>query len=368
MQASARRLDSIQALRGLAVLLVMLRHVLVFTTGDRGATMTRRDFLLVGDGGVDIFFVVSGFVMVLVSRKRFGQVREAVRFGYARIARIFPLYWCYTAGLFVVYEAAPQLLNRLRTGGSIAVLPSFLLLPQSRLPLIGQGWSLVHELYFYAVFALFLLVPRERLLPILLTGWAVVVLVANVPPIGFDPDTATAPALGVALHPLTLEFIAGAFIALVLLSDRAKTNVSRCAFAGAAGFIAVGLLQAFRWHELIGDWRRVILFGLPGTLLVLGTVSAELRHRWRFPAALVRLGDVSYSIYLSHVIVLGGIGYLGPKVTNPAGQVVLGAVMMSAAIIVGIVSYQLLEQPLLRLTGRISPRRQPSSGSAAPAS
>ena len=143
-------LVSIQALRAIAALLVFWGHAI-----NAVHLKIEADFPhLYGPFGVDLFFVISGFVMVYSSERLFGQPGAPITFFVRRLARIVPLYWLATAVLvwFVVPYASTK-----------AVLGSLFFAPHipSEAPLLFVGWTLIFEMFFYAVFAIALLAKRR---------------------------------------------------------------------------------------------------------------------------------------------------------------------------------------------------------------
>src|SRR5215510_5466128 len=143
-------LVSIQALRAVAALLVFWGHAINAVTAEVAADFPP----LYGPFGVDIFFVISGFVMVYSSERLFGRPDAPIKFFARRFVRIVPLYWAATAILvwFVVPYASTK-----------AVLGSLLFTPRipSEAPLLYVGWTLIFEMFFYTVFAVALLAKRR---------------------------------------------------------------------------------------------------------------------------------------------------------------------------------------------------------------
>ena len=117
--------------------------------------------------GVDLFFVISGFVMVTITGNQFQRAGFVREFLFHRITRIYPLYWLFTLLALAVLLARPDMLKR--SFEAQELVRSVLLLPQDGLPLLMVGWTLIHEMYFYIVFSL-LLVSERRVLLLLLLG------------------------------------------------------------------------------------------------------------------------------------------------------------------------------------------------------
>jgi exopolysaccharide production protein ExoZ len=299
------KLDTIQALRGLAALAVALYHLPLAEAAAIGLAGSNEAASLAwlsrnGFAGVDVFFVISGFIMVYVTANRDRGARSAGDFLLARIIRVYPLWWLFAAAAVVISLAAtgaPVHPDFGVPGDALAgyLVKSFALIPQDYAPVLNVGWTLIHEMYFYLVFAIILLFPA-RILPWALAAWSAgVALVA----LAFSGPVSGFAITELIFHPLTLEFSAGA--AAGLLITKGVTRFARV----LAGLGGLGLLVAMGVADGLGHdgWGRVIVFGLPAALLVYGLAAMDLRQPIRLPRALVFLGDASYALYLAHTLV-----------------------------------------------------------------
>ncbi|CAM3151240.1 acyltransferase [Pseudomonas floridensis] len=349
------RLYSLQGLRGLAVLGVVLFHMMPiearFSGGDTLLPPSLDFFQL----GVDLFFVISGFVMVIVSRGRFQSTVEAQRFLFNRLSRIYPTYWLYFFITLAVYLVQPGLVNS--GHGSSNLLMSFLLLPNDKVLLVMVAWSLLFELWFYLVFSGFLLF-RERSLPVLLVVWAAVIVMFN----ALQDWQAYSSALKIILHPYSLEFIVGAALALFFYgkhSARVPTPVVWGLLA-AALLVGIPLIAVNRLYDSQG-LLRMVMVGTTFGLLVLTLALLERRRRISIPAPLVAVGDMSYTIYLSHLLVLGVIGRVWSLVGNwPESyldNLLFAVLMLSATVCYGWVGYRCFEKPVLDRANAFGKRR-----------
>ena len=172
-----QKLASIQALRAIAAFGVVACHLFGFERNYiAGPGITPAAFQY-GMVGVDLYFVISGFIITLMCKGRFGRQGEAPRFLWRRFIRVYPifLFWC--LAVFAVFLLHPGMVNT--SHGRPDVLRSFLLLPQRNLPLLLVSWTLVYEAFFYVLFAGALRWLREEDLPRCLLAWAVVVVAGN---------------------------------------------------------------------------------------------------------------------------------------------------------------------------------------------
>jgi peptidoglycan/LPS O-acetylase OafA/YrhL len=338
-----RKIINIQALRGIAVLLVVAYHLTKIEAKYGNGETYLPGLFNIGIAGVDLFFVISGFVMVTVTHGWFQTQYSVRRFLYHRVTRIYPIYWIYSLVVLAIYLTYPDMVN-FSQGGEVNIVSSFLLLPQDQLPLLMVGWTLIHEMYFYLVFALLLLFPERRLIPLLLI-WGLFVIVM--------PQTNNAVLILIS-HPLTMEFIAGAFIAL-LLRGRAISGGGWYAAAAVIIWLSAYVMYVQLGGSLEPDgWHRVLLFGLPSVFAVYGLVAMEKNSGRQFPVWITTIGDASYSIYLSHVLVLSALGRLWVVMWQPGvlDNIVVMLVMVLMVIVVGIASYRLLERPMIKTARR----------------
>lgn len=348
------KVRNIQALRGLAVLLVVFFHLVPIERKYGGGATLLPEWLGFGIFGVDLFFAISGFVMVMISRGQFRRPRAAGDFLYRRASRIYPLYWFYTLLVLAVFLVRPGMVNSSQ-GGEVNILASFLLLPAETLPLVMVGWTLIHEMYFYLVFFVLLLLLRERHLAPALCGWALLVLA-----VGWLWEPAD-PYTRLIFHPLTLEFIGGALLGLVWFGGRLRLGRGLALAASlavvVAALVAYGVYVAQTGELHPRDGWRVALFGVPAMALLYLMVSAEA-HGFELPGWLVRVGDASFSIYLSHVLTLSLVGRIWAPFAweSVYDNLVMLPVLLMATLVAGFVSWWLLERPLLRLTRRLKPQ------------
>lgn len=350
--AAGVRWHSIQALRALAVLAVVGCHMVPVERKYSGGDLLLPASLWAGQLGVDLFFVISGFVMVAIAGQGPDRTPATLRFLWHRAARIYPTYWVYFLLTLAALWLQPQWVNASQNHHA-DLLRSFLLWPGEQLPLVMVAWSLIHELWFYLVFALLLRLPR-RWLPHCLALWALSVLAVN---LAVDP-LALPPPLRLATHVYTLEFIAGALVALhVLHPRRPQLPPLPAALLGLAALLGgpwliwtQGLLEA-------PPLWRVAAAGTACAGLVLAAVSLERALPGRVPQILVRVGDWSYTIYLSHLLVLGTLGRiwqaLGADPARPGDNALALAAMAAGVLLYGALAWRWIERPLVGATRRL---------------
>jgi len=336
-----RQFVSIQFLRGFAAMLVLVSHV---AEGPIGDTAHISHPFPVGASGVDIFFVISGFIMWSSTAQR---PNDVLAFWTARAVRIVPLYWIYTFLTLIWYvynNEIPATFRYSEIVRSLLFVPFTNSINGTSVPILGVGWTLNYEALFYLVFGLGLLIGRPAWRFAGVCGVLVLLCLCR-------PFVNTGSAFAFRFtSPLFLEFGAGMAIAILLSSRRFRIPP----WAGAALALAGAVCLVFAAYRLPAA-PRTIVFGIPAALIVLGVVVLDpVLDGRRFPP-LKLLGDASYSIYLSHGLVLS---ILVPALADSALTPTVGiAAVIGVTMGGGILSYWLLEQALLgwmrrRLLGR----------------
>ena len=348
-----KKLESIQALRGIAVLGVVAFHAMTVEQKYSGGDLLLPGLLTLGQAGVDLFFAISGFVMVTVTRGRFAS-GETGRFLWGRFSRIYPTYWFYYFLTAAVLLVRPGWVNSTQ-GSQVDLLTSFFLFPDAQLPLVMVAWSLIHELWFYLVFAV-LLQFRERLLLPLLLAWGAALVLANTlyPPLQ-QPGVAR-----IVLHPYTLEFIGGALAAILLYRQRPAGSRPLVLLATAL-LVAAGMAAVHHYGILDNQGLlRAATVGTLFSLLVYAAAAAERSMSVRAPTTLLFFGNISYTVYLSHILVLAAVGRIwrGTFATTDSlldNALVLPCMLLAVAGF-GWLAWRLVEEPLLEISHRLRER------------
>lgn len=353
----------IQVLRGLAALMVVwhhTRHEAGLLAQRGGGPALDPGMLLPWWGGVDLFFVISGLVIVLASGRLFGVPGGRTRFLAHRIARVVPLYWLVSLLYLALALARPDLLGEAAAlvREPAALLAGFLFWPAARpdgivQPLYGLGWTLNYEAFFYALFAAGLGFGRRGAVVWLAASLTLLVAAGAV-----WPDLPL--PLRFWANPIVLEFAAGAGLALAYQGGIRPAATLR---VGLAVLGLLGLVLAARLLAELGEADgilRPLLVGLPATLLVASALGPgrDARQVGCLPApvrALVTLGDASYALYLVHPFALRlvreSLLRLGAAPTlQPWAAMVL---MLAVSVAVALLVHRFIETPLTRRFRRL---------------
>lgn len=343
-------LTSIQSLRGIAALAVSVAHLRA-VENKFGGTPLLGDWAISGFAGVDLFFVISGFVMVWVTRARQGKARAVPGFWFARFMRVYPLWWLVLSAIVAVWMIKPAWVYASHLTDP-DILRSYLLFPAKELPLHAVGWTLIHEVWFYVVFGLLLLGPI-RWFPAILVLWAAIVGAAAI-----ALPTPEDPIIALIRHPLTLEFILGAGVGL--LASKRRFVAPRLVLPFGCLLLLLSFLS-IRENPAIafeGEWTRVWQFGVPAALILWSWVGLELKNGSASPRWSQALGNWSYGLYLIHVPVFVAVGRLAAPLSRegPLDNVVLLVVALGGAITAAFVLHVLFERPLTKFVTHFASR------------
>lgn len=343
-------LPTVQILRGVAALMVAYVHIYVVSGYGHHLwpSYWPTDGLVMARG-VDIFFVISGFIMLVSSR-----TMSPGNFIVRRLIRIAPLYWFFTFLIVVMATVTPDLFKTTVVSlegviKSLAFVPQFNEgRPDEIQPLLPPGWTLNYEMLFYLVFTGALFVPLRYRVALCTLVFAVLMTGRLAP--GF-PESAV---LRFYADPILFEFVGGMILGHIYLSLWKLTR-PLCVLVMFLGFclLLTGALDTGWVHPAARAWA----YGAPSCLIVLGAVLLDKLPStaavWKIPTA---LGDASYSIYLSHMFVLGAERYVWKALglhqdtaLHAAGFAVLG---MLAVAVGGLICYRYLEKPLLHACQR----------------
>jgi exopolysaccharide production protein ExoZ len=244
-----------------------------------------------GTRGVDIFFVISGFVMIYSSQRLFGSPSGWKIFAERRIMRIVPLYWLITTlKVFVLLLTAGFALHA--TLSPTTVVCSYLFLPSRNLdgklaPLVAVGWTLNFEMLFYFLFALALFL-RANVFKFVGIALALIAIGAYFR----DPSW---PPIAFYLNSIVLEFYLGMLVAKACLEGIYLPRKFSCLLLACG--LTLLLFPATDWNL-----PKFLITGLPASLIVWSAASLGKLEE-RIPRFVLYLGDASYAIYLIHPFV-----------------------------------------------------------------
>ncbi|MBT8155920.1 acyltransferase [Epibacterium ulvae] len=333
-----QRLYSIQYLRAVAALSVVALHASNRVEAHLPDGVIHA--LHLGHAGVDLFFVISGFIMWYIGRE---TTQSPGDFFLRRFVRVAPLYWLASLSWAAFAIAAGYAWMKVE---AVFLLQSLLFIPhysatfsEQVWPVLVPGWTLNYEMFFYFLFGLSLALPKA--LRLVGMGGALGILVAA--GLLLSPESAIGKTY---TSPLLLEFGAGCVVAE--LWRRFPGGIVRNAVVLVAGVLAFVLLAP---HVDEADtWGRVLGFGLPAALILMGTIGiSPIIPHWPL---LERLGDASFAIYVFHVLILSVVMQVWNMVpglhnTATAATLIVGFLVLIS--VIGLWLFRAVERPLHRV-------------------
>ncbi len=243
-----------------------------------------------GNSGVEYFFVLSGFVIMLAHEKDIGNPSKFLTFIWKRVKRVYPPLWIALLIVTPIYFIYPPFGKGEETH-LWTIISAFLVIPAPADYLIGPEWTLRHEVLFYAVFSIVILRPRLGLA--VAAAWMTLSIIL--------------PLLGIERFPFIAQFSfsrfhilfgLGAIISMLFIRNFDKWPVAMLSL-GLAIFFTVWTLVCL---DQVSDQAPLAVwtYGLGAALAILGAANLERRRTIGFPRALIFLGEASYSIYLFH--------------------------------------------------------------------
>ncbi|MFZ4761405.1 MAG: acyltransferase family protein [Alphaproteobacteria bacterium] len=364
-------INNIQYLRAIAALSVVIYHCSIKI--DKIAIFHHQPLPSIrfdGNIGVDIFFIISGFIMFHCYHQGFSQSGSAINFLIKRLLRIVPLYWFFTLiELAFRYGGTSKGAGITITDimGSLFFIP--LQLAHGRvMPLMDIGWTLYYEIFFYLVFSIALLLPQRLGLGLIAMVMAFSILLGEY----FSQYT----GVQFISRPIILQFLIGVFIGVFY--QKYKIQIKKLSRFKMLRFPLIITLLIIASYSLVfnllslninretGLGWRPINWLIAASIVVIALLSSgdeqQLTktgwgHRfWK------KMGDCSYSLYLSHPFVLTILHQLWMKfIPNyPALMPIFFIMAIASSLIGGIIVHQYIEKPLLKLVSVYGQWRRPS--------
>jgi exopolysaccharide production protein ExoZ len=345
------KLDSIQFLRAIAVILVIYVH-------SFGEASSQKNFYYLstwGAIGVDLFFTISGFIMAIVY-ERYAQQKDGAKvFMLKRAVRILPLYWLISL-LVLIVQTINIPLSWSSLYKTVLIFPifdkkSFIY------PILPQGWTLAYELLFYGIISTFIYLKKFNILKgVIISLSALTLLGCIVKPTSIIGNF--------ILSPFWMEFATGLLVGkwyhefekhpAKLSSSTLKTLSLMSLVVGACLMIAtifintklISMMECFA-NDYPTALKRVVIWGIPSALFVIGVTFSASIYKCRIPKLFVTIGNASFSCYLIHFYILRRINNYFTKLPliNADFQVIVFLLLIIAS---GIFVYRFIEKPIIK--------------------
>jgi exopolysaccharide production protein ExoZ len=325
---------SIQYLRALAAMMIVWVHAVYVIPGVLERLGAQY---VVGISAVDIFFLISGFVMVVTTTKK---DMTPVEFFRLRLIRVVPLYWLATIAMIAI-----AFIGSVAAGHSFRQMPyppaaiakSLLFVPYVAIegvpgsvwPIVQQGWTLNYEMFFYALFALSLAAPRR----LRLAGLAITL--GSLAVIGRLFGPFVSPLAHLCTSSLLVELVAGMILAHAWLRAGSWAWLPQSLLFIAFGFYAIGPGHS----EFVTMGGAFIIFA--------GCLHPKICAIQNRP--LMELGNASYSLYLIHQFVLDALAWAWLRVFPLAtwlSSAFFMALALTCCVVAGLLCYRYIESPL----------------------
>jgi exopolysaccharide production protein ExoZ len=350
-------LPNIQLLRAVAAYLVLFVHLRPLLP-ETAITTALHDK---GYSGVDLFFVISGFIMVYTTSR---NKVSASGFLLNRTRRIVPLYYLTTFFVFLIAITVPSVFQS--TSSDLdALLKSLAFVPFEKspgriYPLYYLGWTLNYEMFFYLIFALSLSIWYEMRVVLCAT------MIVGLAIFGFYVDRPGNVILYFYSQPIMLDFAVGMIIAV--FRDQISTAMHRIPVLpwltlslGVVGLLTASSFLPSAPSLYAPPTNTFLTFGLPAALIVMAAIGfGDVKARGQPWQCFQQIGDASYSIYLTHFFVVAAlIAFANHVQVSPTLRIMLALAAIPLTAIVGIGFYRFFERPIISLITRSRHKEPP---------
>lgn len=349
MTKEGLRLDSLQLIRALAMTLVLFIHTDYFFTQIFQTKFLNGLFFPGGDGGVDMFFVLSGFIIYFVHNSDINDKSQLLPYYMKRFIRIFPVYWLITFIILGLHFLFPQFGSGKETSVD-TIFRSFLLLPSTSPQIIHAAWTLVYEVLFYISFGFLIWFGFKRcryfiyfLVAASIVGWIYSI---------FNNQIFQESILYIFFSYHNFEFLLGCFGAYLVL--RRELKIAKQLLI--AGLVIFATMVFFEYQSGEAIYQgRLFGYGVSSFLVITSLSSLEIYKRvtlsknilWNF---LLLLGNASFSIYLTHQVLISGIARVLVGKLSFISIEIITYLTLITTIIFGILFYIFIEKPLLKFS------------------
>ncbi len=338
-----KNLQLIQLLRGIASLLVVLLHC------SRNSIETLHqhffgNFFQFGGAGVDIFFVLSGFIITYTNLKFVGMPDHFNFFIKRRIVRIYPTYWIIISLFLLLQVMLPSFYKTHFSFDIKNILSTFFLFPGHAM-VNGVSWTLSYEIFFYILFSLSFFIPAKKWSFYLAMLYAVVIILLPASGYNFKNENSW---LNLLTYPMNVEFFMGVVAAVVIPKISQKTAMPLI-ITGIIIFLLNAILSNANYVFVNSTFNRVIVFGIPAFLIITGLVKYELANKIKVYTIFLLLGEASYSLYLIHLPLVAAAYKILFKF-NVNDNIVIHCIIILIVFTVcycGILFYKFVEKPII---------------------
>jgi len=294
--SSPKKINAIQFLRGFAALAVVIHHTAGYVKRYFVPTLLFNDSFSIGFAGVDLFFVISGFIIHFTSKNYLNKPSLLIQYLKKRFFRVYPIYWIITTTLFLSSWLIVKILHKnLFSIGYpetiLSYLKTYTLFPL-HFAINPVTWTLSYELFFYVCFAILIISKRLWIIPTTIIAISFYNIFVDISEVA-DADLNY---YNFIFGGYNFEFLLGFLIYLFYEKIDLSNLISVILLV-----ISVLIIGFFGYS--VGDYdsyQRVLTFGIPSSLILIAFLNLEKNNAIHFPKFTIILGDASYALYLVH--------------------------------------------------------------------
>ena len=351
--SSKKIINSIQLLRGVAALAVVVHHTGGYLKRYFEPSVFLGDYFSIGFGGVDLFFVISGFIIHFTSKKYLNNPSMLGEYLKKRFVRVFPIHWLVLTVLFLTAWVITTVFHKniFSIGYPhtlLAYTQTYTLFPL-HFAINPVTWTLSYELFFYLGFALLIISKRLWFIPavvLLVSGYNVYLNYLQ------NGGQANFNYFNFVFSGYNIEFMLGFF--MYQFYDKIQLNNFIALILLITG---LGVFIGFGYEVSDFDnYKRLLIFGFPSALIVLAMLNLEKNDAIKIPKFWILLGDASYVLYLIHFPIMLLMNKL-PQIfghTFTANQEINYSYFIIVTIIfLSIIVHKFIEKPLSKFIGKL---------------
>jgi len=312
-------INNIQVLRAFAAINVLVLHTIGSASSFNQSVFFSNILSKWGNNGVDIFFVISGFLAIYI---QYNNKKNSKQIIVSKIARIVPLYWLINFTVISLFLFYPNLFRELIITPLWALSSLFFtsqFLFESR-PIVYLGWALEWEMLFVIIFSTIIIFKNEKIVYLLTTTSIILVSV-------------------ILNNFILLEFLFGMIVALIYQKKIISTKNALYLLLIGIFFLLLSLNQD------IVKINRVIIWGLPSAVILLASINLnQLKNK-----TLIFIGNASYSIYLIQVLTIPGFYKFSSIYLINFNYEILFFISIFLSLIFGVIVYNFIEKPITSL-------------------
>jgi len=342
--SSKKIINSIQFLRGFAALAVVIHHTGGYVKRYFEPTLFFGDYFSLGFAGVDLFFVISGFIIHFTSKNYLNNPSKLKEYFKKRFIRVYPIYWLITTIIFISswlinLALHKNIFNVGYPNTVITYIKTYTLFPL-HFAINAVTWTLSYELFFYLGFSLLIISKRLWVIPVLILALSLFHLINDIP----DGNLSY---FKFFFSGYNFEFLFGFLIFQFYKSVKLPNLLS--IFLLISSF---GIIIYFGYSVIdIDSLKRVLVFGLPSSLILIALLNLEQNETISFPKFFITLGDASYVLYLIHFPMMLLMNKL-PQITGytiTANQEILYSCFIIICIVITSINvHKWIEKPLTK--------------------